>query len=209
MKKTELIKLKRLLQKEIERRTRINTLLQNRFIEEFLALTNQTSEELPTNDHWQILEELLKDFQITESNNILVITGNYKTEATIYYQETEYDITEVPLDSPQIEYQLFKDIETNQVYKAYSDQYIQRVIEEEIRYFHKKDISLSEFCHTKYGHGLTSELKEKYTLLNPYSSSENQNGFKEVQKDFFTTALKKGQPKAKQLVLTKYSKKIE
>ena len=45
---------------------------------------------------------------------------------------------------------------------------------------------------------------DNYIILNPYSSSKNENGFKEVQKDFFTTAVVKGQPKAKQLVLGKY-----
>lgn len=46
---------------------------------------------------------------------------------------------------------------------------------------------------------------EKYTILNPYNSSKNNNGFMEVQNDFFTTAVEKGQSKAKKLVLSKYS----
>ena len=64
--------------------------------------------------------------------------------------------------------------------------------------------SPSEFCHKRYGMYLVSELKERYTILNPYNMLENQNGYKDVQRDFFTTAIEKGQPKAKQLVITKY-----
>ena len=62
----------------------------------------------------------------------------------------------------------------------------------------------SEFCHKRYGRYLVSELIEKYIILNPYNSSKNNNGFNEIQKDFFITAIEKGQPKAKQLVLDKY-----
>ena len=51
---------------------------------------------------------------------------------------------------------------------------------------------------------IVKTIEEKYTILNPYNSSKKDNGFKEVQKDFFTTAIEKGQPKAKQLVLSKY-----
>ena len=79
-------------------------------------------------------------------------------------------------------------------------------------------IKTSHFdLYTKAGEELMSEdlnpwqsyprpqlKRDKYMILNPYSSSKNENGFKEVQKDFFTTALEKGQPKAKQLVLSKY-----
>lgn len=61
-----------------------------------------------------------------------------------------------------------------------------------------------EFCHSRYGRYLVSELMEKYIILNPYNSSKNNNGFEEVQKDFFTTAIEKGQTKAKQLLLNKY-----
>ena len=47
---------------------------------------------------------------------------------------------------------------------------------------------------------------ERYIILNPYNTSKNNNGFTEVQKDFFKTAIEQGQPKAKQLVLTKYQR---
>ena len=205
MKKSELIKLKKLLQKEIARRDRINELLSNNLIQEFMLLNNLNVQDLSIDDRWIILEELLKEFEITESNGILVCVGCFVTACSICYQETDYYEKEVSFDSGYIKYQRFKDIETNKIYTAYCDGYIQRKFEEHknLIFPNIPNMSPSEFCHNRYGR-LTSELKEKYILLNPYNSSKNGNGFKEVRKDFFITAIEKGQPKAKQLVLTKY-----
>ena len=206
MKRTELIKLKKLLQQETVRRNRINELLSNNLIQEFISLNNLNIQDLPIDDKWIILEELLKEIDITESNGILVCVGSYVTACSICYQETDYYEKEVSFDSGYIKYQRFKDIETNKIYTAYCDGYIRRKFEE-----HKNlifptipNMSPSEFCHNRYGR-LISELKEKYTILNPYNSSKNENGLKEVRKDFFTTAIGYGQPKAKQLILSKYS----
>lgn len=205
MKQSELIKLKRLLQEEMDRRNRINELLSNDLIQEFLSLNNLNINKLKLDDKWFILNELLKEFQITESNGILVCTGSYLVACSICYQETNYYTKEVPFDDPYIEYQKFKDIETNKIYTAYSDKYIQSRFEEEKRYYTTEKMTLSEFCHKRYGKYLVSEIMEKYTILNPYNSSKNNNGFMEVQNDFFTTAVEKGQSKAKKLVLSKYS----
>ena len=202
MNKTELVRLKRLLQKEVDRRNKINELLSSDLIQEFLSLNKLDITNFDTDDKWIILEELLKNFEITESNGILVCTGCYVTQCSICYQETNYYSQKVPFDSKYTEYQIFEDIETSKIYKAYIDSYIEKIFKD--RYFYEEDMSLSEFCHKRYGRYLVSELKEKYTLLNPYNSSKNGNGFKEVRKDFFITAIEKGQPKAKQLVLTKY-----
>lgn len=206
MKKTELIKLKKLLQQETDRRNRINKLLSNGLIQEFLSLNNLNINELQSDDKWIILKELLKEFQITESNGILVCTGSYLTDCSICYQETNYYTKEVPFDNPYIEYQTFEDIETNKIHTAYTDKHIQKELEEEKKIYTKSQMTPSEFCHSRYGRYLVSELMEKYIILNPYNSSENSNGFTEVQKDFFTTAIEKGQLKAKQLVLSKYSR---
>lgn len=203
MKKSELIKLKKILQKEIARRDRINELLSNNLIQEFMLLNNLNVQDLPIDDKWIILEELLKEFEITESNGILVCVGSFITDCSICYQETNCYSREVSFDNEYIEYQQFQDIETSKIHTAYCDSYIHREVYEENKYYPRMKITPSEFCHKRYGR-LTSELKEKYTLLNPYNSSKNGNGFKEVRKDFFITAIEKGQPKAKQLVLTKY-----
>jgi len=204
MNKSELIKLKKLLQKETERRNRINELLQDELIQEFLSINKLDIQEIPTHDKWLILEDILKDYEITESNGILVCIGSFITACSICYQETDYYEKEVSFNSEYIEYQRFKDIETNKLYRAYCDSYIETLVDEENKYYPRMKIIPSEFCHKRYGRYLTSELKEKYTILNPYNSSKNSNGFKEVQKDFFETAIDKGQPKAKQLLLSKY-----
>lgn len=205
MKKAELIKLKKILEQEITRRNKINELLSNSLIQEFLSLNNLNINELQINDKWLILKELLKEFKITESNGILVCTGNYLTSCSICYQETNYETKEVSFDNPYIEYQMFKDIETSKIHIAYSDKYIQGLVEQENERYHRTKITPTEFCHSRYGRYLVSELMGKYIILNPYNSSKNNNGFNEVQKDFFITAIEKGQPKAKQLVLSKYS----
>ena len=206
MKKTELIKLKKLLQQEIIKRNKINALLSNELIQEFKSLTNLNINELQLNDNWIILEEILNNFQITESNGILVCTGSYLVCCNIYYQETEYYTKESSFNNPNIEYQIFEDIETRKMYVAYTEKYIKDKIEEQKKYYNIEDITPSEFCYKKYGRYLVSDLIKKYIVLNPYNSSENRNGFNEVQKDFFITAIEKGQPKAKQLVLNKYPK---
>lgn len=204
MKKAELVKLKKLLNNEINRRDRINELLSKDLIQEFLSLNKLDISKLQNDDNWLILRELLKEFEITESNGILVCVGNFITVCSICYQETDYYSREVSFDNKYIEYQQFKDIETSKIHTAYCDSYIQREVNEENKYYPFETIIPSEFCHKRYGRYLVSELKERYTLLNPYNSMENENGFKEVQRDFFTTAIEKGQPKAKQLVLSKY-----
>lgn len=206
MKKTELIKLKKLLQQEIIKRNKINTLLSNELIQEFKSLTNLNINKLQLNDNWTILEGILNNFQITESNGILVCTGSYLVCCNIYYQETEYYTKESSFNNPNIEYQIFEDIETRKMYVAYTEKYIKDKIEEQKKYYNIEDITPSEFCYKKYGRYLVSDLIKKYIVLNPYNSSENRNGFNEVQKDFFITAIEKGQPKAKQLVLNKYPK---
>lgn len=206
MKKTELIKLKKLLQQEIIKRNKINALLSNELIQEFKSLTNLNINKLQLNDNWTILEGILNNFKITESNGILVCTGSYLVYCNIYYQETEYYTKEESFNNPNIEYQIFEDIETRKMYVAYTEKYIKDKIEEQKKYYNIEDITLSEFCYKKYGRYLVSDLIKKYIVLNPYNSSENRNGFNDVQKDFFITAIEKGQPKAKQLILNKYPK---
>lgn len=205
MKKTELVKLKKILQQESSKRIRNNELLQDGLIQEFMLLNNLNIQELELDNQWSILEEILKVFEITESNGILVCVGIFITDCSICYQETNYYSREVSFDNEYIEYQQFQDIETSKIHTAYCDSYIQRKVDEENKYYPRMKIIPSEFCHKRYGRYLISELKEKYTILNPYNSSKNENGLKEVRKDFFTTAIGYGQPKAKQLILSKYS----
>lgn len=200
MKKSELVKLKKLLKQEIDRRDRINKLLSNNLIQEFLLLNNLNIHELQIDDKWLILNELLKDFQITESNGILVCTGSYLISRITSYHETDFEEISVSFDDPYVQYQKFEDIETRKIYTAHTDKDIQRKID----YLNGIKMDPKEFCHFRYKSLLVSELMTKYIILNPYNTSKNENGFMEVQKDFFTTAIEQGQPKAKELILNKY-----
>lgn len=201
MKPSELIKLKKLLQQETKKRNRMNELFNNEIIQEFILL-NEINLNPPETDKYVILNELLKKFEITESNGILVCIGNYLPIREIIYQETNCYEKKVEFDNEYIHYQKFKDIETNRIYKAYTDSYIQKSFEKDSYY--RYYLTPSEYCYKLFNKYLVSELKEKYTILNPYNTIKNDNGFNEVRKDYFITSIEQGQTKAKQLILKKY-----
>ncbi len=201
MKKEELIKLKKTITQETNKRNRINELFTNELIQEFILL-NDINLNPPETDKYLMLNELLKKFEITESNGILVCIGNYLLTGDIIYQETNWYEKKLEFDNKYIQYQKFKDIETNRIYKAYTDDYIQKCFEKDSYYRYYP--TPSEYCHKLYNRYLVSELKEKYTILNPYNTIKNDNGFNEVRKDYFITSIEQGQTKAKQLILKKY-----
>lgn len=209
MKREELIKLKKMYNKELERRTRINQLLKEDNVLEYLKLNGINLERMQIEDMWSIIKELLKNIEITETNSILVHTSNYMLECKMCYEETDYYRIAVSFNDNKTEYQTFRNIETGKIYTSCSDDYVKNEFDNNnySYYFPDKNesnITLSEFCHKFYNRVLTSELRQKYTILNPYNSSKNQNGYEEVRKDFFETAITKGQTSAKKLILSKY-----
>lgn len=209
MKREELIKLKKMYNQELERRTRINQLLKEDNVLEYLKLNGINIERMQIEDTWSIIKELLKNIEITETNSILVHTSNYMLECKICYEETDYYRLPVPFNDNKTEYQTFRNIETGKIYTSCADDYVKNEFDNNnySYYFPDKNeanITLSEFCHKIYNRVLTSELRQKYTILNPYNSSKNQNGYEEVRKDFFETAITKGQPIAKKFILSKY-----
>lgn len=217
MKKTELIKLKKLLQQEINRRNRINKLLENKDIQEFLSLNHLNFDKFLMDDKWMILSELLKDFKITESQGILVCTGSFVIGCIPYYQESEFYEKEVSLDKPY-RFRKFEDIETKKEYKAYNDQVIRKEIEKDYKSSCRSPyMTCSEYCYKHYRSYLESELMNQFIILIPNHlsknkkefydiKSENKKGFYDIKKDYFMTAIEQGQPKAKQFVLSKYSR---
>ena len=209
MKREELIKLKKMYNQELERRTRINQLLKEDNVLEYLKLNGINLERMQIEDMWSIIKELLKNIEITETNSILVHTSNYMLECKMCYEETDYYRIAVSFNDNKTEYQTFRNIETGKIYTSCSDDYVKNEFDNNnySYYFPDKNesnITLSEFCHKFYNRVLTSELRQKYTILNPYNSSKNQNGYEEVRKDFFETAITKGQTSAKKLILSKY-----
>ena len=209
MKREELIKLKKMYNQELERRTRLNQLLKEDNVLEYLKLNGINLERMQIEDTWSIIKELLKNIEITETNSILVHTSNYMLECKMCYEENDYYRITVPFDDNKTEYQTFRNIETGKIYTSCSDDYVKNEFDNNnySYYFPDKNesnITLSEFCHKFYNRVLTSELRQKYIILNPYNSSKNQNGYEEVRKDFFETAITKGQTSAKKLILSKY-----
>ena len=209
MKREELIKLKKMYNQELERRTRINQLLKKDNVLEYLKLNGINLERMQIEDMWSIIKELLKNIEITETNSILVHTSNYMLECKMCYEETDYYRIAVSFNDNKTEYQTFRNIETGKIYTSCSDDYVKNEFDNNnySYYFPDKNesnITLSEFCHKFYNRVLTSELRQKYTILNPYNSSKNQNGYEEVRKNFFETAITKGQTSAKKLILSKY-----
>lgn len=209
MKREELIKLKKMYNQELERRTRINQLLKEDNVLEYLKLNGINLERMQIEDTWSIIKELLKNIEITETNSILVHTSNYMLECKMCYEETDYYRIAVSFNDNKTEYQTFRNIETGKIYTSCSDDYVKNEFDNNnySYYFPDKNesnITLSEFCHKLHNRVLTSELRQKYTILNPYNSSKNQNGYEEVRKDFFETAITKGQTSAKKLILSKY-----
>lgn len=56
----------------------------------------------------------------------------------------------------------------------------------------------------RYGRPLISSFETDNIVLNRHNTIKNQNGYDDVRFDFFETALKDGQAKAKRLVLAGY-----
>ena len=77
MKKSELIKLRKMLKEEVERRNKIKELLSNDSVKEFLNLCKLDAGLSSVDNEWQLVKDLLKNFEITSSNGILVCTGCY------------------------------------------------------------------------------------------------------------------------------------
>ncbi len=179
MKKYELVKLKRQILEEVQRRKRINELLEVEQIKEFIKLSGVKVESLDSENIKEILFSILNNFTITETNGIYVCTGTYITDCDISYEETTYYSSKVDFDSEYAEYRIYCNIEDEKMKRAY----------------------LKPFMSCQL---LASEFERNNIILNPYNSSKNSNGYAEVREDFFMTAIEKGQGKAKKLILEKY-----
>lgn len=182
MKKYELVKLKKQLQLEVERRNRINELLETDLIQEFMKLSGVKVQQLNADNIKEILFSILENFTITETNGIYVCTGTFFTDYDICYEETSYYSREIDFDSKYAEYRLYRDIENGQRIRAY----------------------MKQSLRTKKL--LTKEFEESNIVLNPYNSSKNSNGYDEVREKFFMSVIEKGQGKAKKLILDQYSR---
>lgn len=179
MKKSELIKLRNLVEQEKQRRERIKELLTNPLIQEYLRITSTEYKDLDESNITEMLEQILSSFEITQTNGIYVCTSAYYIDCDICYEETNYYSKNVNINSEYAEHRLYTDIESGKTIKG-----------------SKED--------DHYGRTLMRDFENDNIVLNPYNTSNDRNGYNEVKMDFFKTSIDKGQARAKKLILSKY-----
>lgn len=176
MKRDELIKLRGLVNAEVERRKRIKELLKSDLVKEYLEIMKISPEELDMDNLPEIINEILESFKITKTNGIYVCTSAYFIDCSITYQDTTYYSRNVDIDSDYAEYKIYQDIEDGRVVKA------------------SKEDKLP----------LIKDFEQNNIVLNPHNTNVFSNGYSEVKGDFFINAIKSGQAKSKKLILSKY-----
>ena len=181
MKRNELIKLRELVEKEEQRRIRIEELLNNNYVLEYLRLLDIKPSDLDSNNINEIINYILKDFKITKTNELYVCTEAYYVDYDICYEDTNYYTQDVCIDSEYAEHRIYTDIESGESRQATKD----------------KDI---------WGRPLISDFESNNIVLNPTNSNKNNNNYDEVRLDFMKTAIDKGQSKARKLILSKYNR---
>lgn len=107
MKKSELSKLRNLINAEIEKRKSINQYLNNKDVLEYLNLIEGSTDKKDLNNIKEMLLVILKDFKITNSNGIYVCTKAYDEDncapINYYFRPTS-----------NADYKCYKDIETKE-----------------------------------------------------------------------------------------------
>jgi len=179
MKQIEIDILRDKLNKEINRRKRIKTLLNTKTVKEYLDITGTDKVVLSIRPR-EVLEDILKGFKVSKTNKIYVCVGANYVDCSISYEDTSFYTTEVEPDSNRAENRQYTDIESGDMVFG----------------------TISE--HDPYGRPNIKEFEKDNIVLNPYNSKVECNGYQEVRLDFFETALSKGEEEAKRLVLNKY-----
>ena len=180
MKKNELVQLRELVEKEKNRRVRIKELLDNELVKEYLLINDIEPVILDYNNTREIIENILKTFNITKTNGIYVCTNAYYFDCQICYEETDYYQRNVNINSKYAEYKIYNDIENGESIKA----------------IRKQD---------KYNsYRLIDEFEDNNIVLNPFNTSDYMNGYNNVRLDFFENSINYGQVKSKNLLLKKY-----
>ena len=178
MKKSELILLKKLFIDEIERRKRINKLLDDKLFEEYSMLTDTNFEKLDINE-LSVIKKILENFKTTKTNGIYVCTRAYETRCSIRYQDTDYYTVDLDINSIKAENKIYHDIESTQTFLASKE---------------KENIDSL----------LINEFEKNNIVLNPYNTCKDLNGYYEVRNEFFINSIKYGQAKSKKIILEKY-----
>lgn len=180
MTRNELIKLRKLVNMEKERRQRINNLLRNNLVKEYLKLTDTKVIDIDKDNIKEILIEIIKKFQISETNKIYVCTQSYYVDCRCIYQDTDWYTRNVDINSKYAEHKTYKDIESgNSIYAV-------------------------NVKNDTYKRVFIDEFEKENIVLNPTNDYKNENGYNDVRLDFFKNLLNNSQEKSKQMVLKKY-----
>lgn len=183
--KYEYMKLKELYYKELEREKRINELLDEDLVKEYLTLNNLKYEEYDVDNKREILDKILENYIITKTNNLYVCIGEFYTDVVINYEETVYRETKTDFNSKHGEYRIYRDVENKKNIKKY-------LRTDGLEYDNKDKMS-------KY-------FEENNVVFNPFNSKNNNNGYEEVRYDFFINTIECGQAKSRKLLLKKYNR---
>lgn len=184
MNKNDILSIKKMLEFEKNRTKKLNELLKDKNVIEYLNIKGIKEEIKDICDDWYFIKNILKEYKIKETNNIYVLIGTYYTDCYINYQDTQYYEKEVPFDCEYAEYRIYKNIENEICKKAY--------------------LSEEFFGYPKI---LVNEFEQNNIILNPYNSNKNNEIYEQIKKDFFTETMKNGQTKAKKILIKKYSNK--
>lgn len=177
MRRNELIELRELVLKERENRKKVNELLEDELVKEYLKAKG--IEDEPFNDNLrEVIKEIVKDFKITKTNGIYVCTSSYYFDCRVCYEDMECYIVDVDIDSKYAERKTYVDIESKQTVRASVEK--------------------------TYGFPLIEDFEREHLILNPYNTNKNCNGLEEVRLDFLEMAIEKGQAKSKRNILSKY-----
>ena len=187
MLKSELIKLRKLYQEQVDKNNTINQLLHTKEVASFIKLTNIDVNQFTNLDISNIIKNILTNFSFKQTNGILVCTSAYYIDDDICYEETSKRVVNTSINSPYAQIKNYFDIESGKGIRAY------RPIE-----------GVNNYGDRDYYSPYVADIEKDYIVLNPYDTSLNQNGYKEVREFFFTNAMEFGQAKAKKKLLEKY-----
>ena len=180
MKSEELLKLKKLVEREISRKKRIDELLKDDLVNEYLIITNTEPRETGKVNMTEILNKVLSVCPVTSTNGIYVCTSAYSIDFD--FKDFDYFTEEYKIDSEVADHRIYKDIESGEVIQG--------------------DTPEKRFLYRP----LMSEFQKNNIVLNPYNTCKNNNGYSEVRMDYFKSALTYGEEKAKEFVLSKYKR---
>ena len=109
MKKSELVKLRKLVKEEIEKRKELNNYLENESVIKYLEMIGESTDKRDLEDIRGMLVEILRNFRVTETNGIYVCVCAYDEddyEPPLFYRFAGRD------DAPEC--RLYKDIESRE-----------------------------------------------------------------------------------------------